>query len=454
MIEIKNIQKTYTMGSVEVKALDGVSLKVEAGEFIAIVGPSGSGKSTMMHILGLLDRADAGTYSLRHKEVTGLSDDELASVRNGQIGFVFQQFHLLPRMSALENVELPLIYAGKRHLVEKARHELEEVGLGQRMRHRPSEMSGGQQQRVAIARALVNDPPIIMADEPTGNLDSKSKNEIMNILEGLNARGKTVIIVTHEKEIADRCRRIITMRDGKIISDERLNKVKQPAAVPVKNGNGNGGAVVEQLAKTPKKVTGGMKFLDYVREATFSMISHKMRAILSILGILIGVAAVIAMLALGTGAKMSIEKQLSSLGSNLLMIMPGSPKSGPVAMEAGTVTRFTFSDLNAITALESVSRGYGSVQGRGQMVYGAKNWNTQVQGVGVDFAEMRASVPETGRFFTEAEFRGREKVIVLGATVARELFGDSNPVGETVKLNLNNFKVVGVLPTKGASGWH
>ena len=221
MIELKDIHKTYMMGQVEVKALDGVSLKISAGEFVAIMGSSGSGKSTLMHILGLLDRVDSGSYYLGSKEITSrLTDDELAALRNRIVGFIFQQFHLLPRMTALENAELPLVYAGRRHLKERARQEIERVGLKERMSHHPNELSGGQQQRVAIARSLVNDPLIILADEPTGNLDSKSKEEIIAIFKKLNEGGKTVVIVTHEKEVAAHARRVINMRDGKIISDE------------------------------------------------------------------------------------------------------------------------------------------------------------------------------------------------------------------------------------------
>jgi macrolide transport system ATP-binding/permease protein len=447
MIEIKDIHKTYTMGNVEVKALDGVSLKIAAGEFVAVMGASGSGKSTLMHILGLLDRPDSGTYFLRGSEVTALSDEELAVVRNSLIGFVFQQFHLLPRMNALENAELPLIYAGKRHMRDRVRQELTDVGLGERMLHKPSELSGGQQQRVAIARALVNDPLIVMADEPTGNLDSKSKAEIMAIIKKLNEKGKTVIIVTHEPEVAQHARRVIQMRDGKIISD-KATAPEKPAA----GTNGHNGRINELLAK-PHKVTGQIKFLDYVRQAMAAMVSHKMRSILSILGILIGVAAVIAMLALGTGAKESIEQQLSSLGSNLLMIRPGSAKAGGISLEAGTVTRFTFADVDAISRLPGIKSVYPSIQGRGQTVYASKNWNTQVEGDGTEYAQMRAAVPSVGRFFTETEVRSREKVAVIGTTVAQQLFGDANPVGETIKINLLNFKVIGILPSKGASGW-
>jgi macrolide transport system ATP-binding/permease protein len=450
MIEIKNIFKTYLMGKVEVKALSDVSLKIASGEFVAIMGASGSGKSTLMHILGLLDRPDAGTYFLGDMEITKLSDEELASLRNRFIGFVFQQFHLLPRMTALENTELPLIYAGKRHLKENAISAIERVGLKDRMSHRPNEMSGGQQQRVAIARSLVNEPLVLFADEPTGNLDSKSKDEIIAILKKLNQEGKTVVIVTHEKDIAECARRVIQMRDGKIISDERTENGKRVTEVAALEDS-----LVNAALATHHKVAGQGQFLDYSRQAVFAMLSHKMRSFLSILGILIGVAAVIAMLAVGTGAKESIEKQLASLGSNLLMIRPGSERSHGVALEAGLVTRFTFNDVAAIAKLDDqVARICPSVTGRGQLVYANKNWSTQVEGTGVDFPQMRAAVPTIGRFFTEQEVKMREKVALLGMTVVKELFGDSNPVGETIKINLINFKVIGILPEKGATGWH
>ncbi|MFA5092916.1 MAG: ABC transporter permease [Candidatus Omnitrophota bacterium] len=450
MIELKNISKTYQMGKVEVKALSNVSLKIDSGEFVAIMGASGSGKSTLMHVLGLLDRPDSGSYYLGDKDLTNLSDEELATLRNRIIGFVFQQFHLLPRMTALENAELPLVYAGKRHLKERAKQELTDVGLEDRMLHRPNEMSGGQQQRVAIARSLVNEPFIIFADEPTGNLDSKSKIEIISILQKLNQKGKTIVIVTHEPEIAVFCRRIIQMRDGVIISDERKQaEVKTSEITSIENN------LVNNILSKPHKVSGETKFLDYLRQAVSAMLGHKMRSILSILGILIGVAAVIAMLALGQGAKDAIEKQLASLGSNLLVVRPGSSKLRGVAMQSGTVTRFTLADVVAIGKLTDViDRASPSVTGRGQMVYGNNNWNTMVEGVGIDYETIRAATPAVGRFFSEHELRLREKVILLGTTVVKELFGEEDPIGQTIKVNLLNFKVIGILPVKGANTFH
>lgn len=222
-IVIKDIVKTYLMGDTVVRALAGVSLSIEQGEFTAIMGPSGSGKSTLMNILGCLDRPTSGSYRLDGAEVATLSDDELALTRNRKIGFVFQNFNLLARMSSLQNVALPMVYAGvpKKERLERAKKALTMVGLGDRMQHKPNELSGGQRQRVAIARALVNEPTILLADEPTGNLDSRSGDEIMEIFCELNRQGRTVILVTHEPEIAAYTRRTVTFRDGLILKDER-----------------------------------------------------------------------------------------------------------------------------------------------------------------------------------------------------------------------------------------
>ncbi len=222
MIELTDITKTYRMGKVEICALCGVSLRVGPGELIAVMGPSGSGKSTLMNVIGCLDRPTAGSYRFEGREISDLTDDELAAVRNIKIGFVFQSFNLLPRFSALKNVEVPLIYSGVsgRLRRERAVPVLERVGLGERMHHRPSELSGGQQQRVAIARALVNNPPLLLADEPTGNLDSRSGEEILNIITDLNKQGVTIMIVTHDRDVAARCKRIINLKDGRIVADQ------------------------------------------------------------------------------------------------------------------------------------------------------------------------------------------------------------------------------------------
>jgi putative ABC transport system ATP-binding protein len=237
VIRIEDLVRVYQMGEVEVRALDGVSLSIAPGEFVAVMGPSGSGKSTFMNIVGCLDRPTAGRYFLDGVDVSGLDRDARAEIRNGKIGFVFQSFNLLPRTSALENVELPLIYSANGHAakgrVEKARRCLAIVGLAGREDHQPSQLSGGQQQRVAIARALINDPKLILADEPTGNLDTKTSEEVMGVFQKLNDDGKTVVLITHESDIADHARRVVVFRDGRVVEDrpiERRRTAARPAA--------------------------------------------------------------------------------------------------------------------------------------------------------------------------------------------------------------------------------
>jgi putative ABC transport system ATP-binding protein len=234
VIRIEDLTRVYQMGEVEVRALDGVTLTIQEGEFVAVMGPSGSGKSTFMNIVGCLDRPTAGRYFLDGHDVSELGRDARAEIRNQKIGFVFQSFNLLARTSALENVELPLIYSANghtaKHRVEKARHCLEIVGLAGREDHMPSQLSGGQQQRVAIARALINDPKMILADEPTGNLDTKTSEEVMAVFQALNDEGKTVVLITHEQDISEYARRVVAFRDGKVVEDRPVAKRRKAIA--------------------------------------------------------------------------------------------------------------------------------------------------------------------------------------------------------------------------------
>ncbi len=445
MLEIRDAFKTYVMGDTEVRALQGVSLTIEDGDFVAIMGPSGSGKSTLMHVLGLLDQPDAGSYKIDGREVSGLSDRELATLRRETIGFIFQQFHLLPRLNAAENVALPALYAKGKPDLKRARDLLKSVGLEKRSGHHPNELSGGQQQRVSIARSLVNAPSVILADEPTGNLDSHSKQEIMGILKELNAKGITVLIVTHEDDIGSQTKRVLRMSDGKLVSDKRLAPISSPA----KNAEASTARV-----ETPQKAPRFQAFWQQTIQGFRNLASNKVRSALSMLGILIGVASVVAMLALGRGAQKAIETQLSSLGSNLLVLRPGAVRVGGVALDAGAVTRLTLDDIEAIRErIPEVSDVAPSVSGRGQVASADHNWSTQVLGTTPAYATMRAAVPVTGRFFTEDENLHRSLVAVVGATVVREVYGDEDPIGSLLRINKVAFRVVGILPEKGSTGW-
>jgi macrolide transport system ATP-binding/permease protein len=441
MIEIRDITKTYQMGDTLVHALRGVSLKIDDGDFVAIMGPSGSGKSTLTHILGLLDVPSEGSYKLSGREVSQLSEDELAVFRREEIGFIFQQFNLLPRMSAQENVALPLLYSRKPDGDKRSMDLLERVGLGPRYFHRPNELSGGQQQRVAIARSLINRPRMILADEPTGNLDSVSEREILNTLKELNSQGITVIIVTHEEEIGAQAKRLIRMRDGVIQSDERTEPLPVSRIEPPGDSS------------KPYDRPLILEIFEYFRQGFKTLAANKIRTALSMLGILIGVAAVVAMLALGRGAKQAIESQLSSLGSNLLILRPGATRVGGVSQEAGATTRLTPEDAEALSHVAGIKAVGPTVSGRAQLTYLNKNWSTQIQGVATTYAQMRTAEPQIGRFFSEDENRMRARVALVGATVVRELFGAQNPIGEYIKINKVNFQIIGILPEKGASGF-
>jgi len=447
MLELVDVHRTYLIGESTVNALRGVSLTIEQGEFVAIMGASGSGKSSLLQILGLLDNPDKGEYRIFGNNVNTMSEDEQAGVRNNVAGFVFQQFHLLKRMDIVDNVRLPYIYSGiKGDFRQAAIERLKMVGLDHRIDHTPNQLSGGEQQRVAIARALVRDPLIIFADEPTGNLDTKNSAEIMKILQGLHAEGKTIIMVTHENDIAAYADRIITMRDGVIVSDER-----KPGTEPSVATAGESGFDIHGSTKGSLLQDG--RFIGFIAQAFQSILANKMRSFLSVLGILVGVASVIAMMALGEGAKASMQEQLKSMGSNMLSIRAGSAKIRGASQGAGAVARFTFPDVDEIASLHTlVKNASGVVNGAGRIVYGNKNWSTNLTGVGYDYGTMRAAVPTIGRWFTRDEIQTREKVAIIGVTVVKELFGTTNPLGKTVKINRINFTVIGIAPAKGFSG--
>ena len=453
MIELSSVSKIYRMGDVTVSALHGISLSIGRGEFVAIMGPSGSGKSTLMHLVGLLDSPDSGSYRLMGREISGLSEDELAVLRSRSVGFIFQQFHLLSRTSARENVAMPLLYSTGETDMSRAEKLLIDTGLKDRMLHHPNELSGGQQQRVAIARSLINDPELILADEPTGNLDSASAKEIMGLLSDLHRRGKTVILVTHEADLATYAQRVIYLRDGVVQSDQFQRPAAESPAGKSSPEDLPGAGSRDPAEVKPRipllaRVRRGMGL---VRQAFRTLRANKVRSGLSMLGILIGVAAVIAMLALGAGAKQAIQQQLSSLGSNALMLMPGAERMHGIAAQAGATSRITLDDVRELKReAPGIARIAPMVQGRGQVTYGGKNWNTQVLGTTPDYAPMRSYVPQVGRFVTDEEVGARTRVVVIGMTPLRELFGKNDPIGRFIRINRVSFQVIGILPEKGS----
>ncbi len=437
LIEIENIGKTYG-GEVPVEVLHGVSLKIMPGEFVAIMGASGSGKSTLMNILGCLDKPTRGTYRFAGRDVSGLDRDELARLRRDEFGFVFQSYNLIATATALENVEVPAIYAG---LEPQARHEraselLTALGLGDRLHHRPSQLSGGQQQRVSIARALMNGGRIILADEPTGALDSKSGAEVMALLADLAREGHTVILITHDRDVAKAARRVIEIRDGEIVSDTCTDtKARaEPMAAPV--------------AAAPSR-------LDEVREAVKMALralrTNVFRTVLTLLGIMIGVASVVAMLAVGEGANEDVMKRIGSMGSNLLVVRPGAPNQRFTA--GSSVRTLVPEDADAIAQLPNVVAAVPERQGNVTLRIGNRDYATQATATSADMPDVRVWPVEKGVFFTKADVDEQATVAVIGQTVERNLFGRSDPLGSFVLVNNVPFQVIGTLSAKGATGF-
>ncbi len=453
VIQTVDLTRTYRVGEVEIPALRGVNLAVASGEFVAIMGPSGSGKSTLLSLLGCLDRPTSGRYLLEGMDVGSLPEEDLARIRSRRIGFVFQSFNLLARTSALENVELPLFYSGwDRAGAERASELLRAVGLGGRERNHPSQLSGGEQQRVAIARALINQPAILLADEPTGNIDTRASAEVMNIIARLNReQGITVIVVTHEPDVAAYADRTVTFRDGAIVSDAQRPR-HAPRSLPATPG-----------PQPPALRAGGVspladaqRFTGMALTAAAASISrNKMRAALTMLGIFIGVAAVIATIAVGDGARHAIEQQIQSLGTNLLIVMPGATTSSGVRAGYGSRSTLTVADAVSIRKSASAVAMVSPVNRQvTQVVNGNRNWTTTINGVSADYLAIRDWPVAAGRNFTEAEAKGAASVALLGESTVENLFGaGQNPIGVIIRVKNSPLRVIGVLSRKGQSSW-
>ena len=443
LIKADDLAKTYGIGKVEVRALRGVSLEIDPGEFVSIMGPSGSGKTTLMDILGCLSKPTSGNYYLNGQAINNLNDNYLSEIRNEQIGFVFQTFNLLPRSTALGNVELPLLYAGvsDRERKRKALEALETVGLKERAHHYPNELSGGERQRVAIARALVNSPSIILADEPTGNLDSQSGEEVMSAFKRLHEQGKTIIVVTHDPEVAKYADRIIQVKDGQIKREEVRSKT-----VEHKIG------VSEKITKRTSLIA---SFVSGFASGYKGLLSNKLRSLLTVLGIVIGVAAVIGMLGVGEGAKRQITSQIEKLGSNVLMVHPRRAESKEEALEwRGRSKGLTYEDAIAIKEkISAVNEVAPQIRTNERIRYLDNYWDTRLLGTSPSYQTIRNLEMDEGRFFDQEELDSWAKVCVIGKTVKEELFGSEHPIGKDIKVRDERFTVIGILKEKGRVGW-
>ncbi|WP_341782114.1 MacB family efflux pump subunit [Ectopseudomonas mendocina] len=439
LISLRDITRRFTSGEIEVQVLHGISLEIGRGEFVAIMGASGSGKSTLMNILGCLDKPSGGEYLFAGHRVADLDTDGLAALRREAFGFVFQSYHLIPSANALENVEIPAIYAGlpaaQRH--QRASELLTRLGLADRLRNRPSQLSGGQQQRVSIARALMNDAEVILADEPTGALDSKSGQEVLALLKELSAQGKTVIIITHDREVAAHADRQIEIRDGLIVADSGS---RERAAAPV------------QLAiNTTPAGASSADVGEAVRMAGRALKANLFRTVLTLLGIVIGVASVVAMLAVGNGARQSVVDRISAMGTNLLSIRPGAPNM-PRSADGVTAT-LTAEDAKAVGALPNVRDALGELQGNATLRSGNIDYKTQITATNASMPEVREWPLTSGAFFSENDERAYAAVTVLGQTVAENLFPGQDPVGQYLLISNVPFQVIGVMSAKGATPW-
>lgn len=428
LIEIENLNKYFGLGENQAHILKNINLIIEQGDFVAIIGASGSGKSTLMNIIGCLDTASSGICRIDGKETQQMSADELSDLRQRKFGFIFQRYNLLPALTANENVALPAIYAGMDTCSRKQRADnlLTKLGLDDKTRNRPNELSGGQQQRVSIARALMNGGEIILADEPTGALDSKSGETVLEILRDLHQEGHTIIMVTHDPNIAAQASRVVEIKDGEIIRDER----QKPYSSELK------------LNKTPHQQP---RFFDQLIEsfkmASSAILAHKMRALLTMLGIIIGIASVISVVALGQGSQQQILANINNLGTNTMDILNGT---GFGDRRANLTKNLTISDALALSRQNYVESTTPSSNVNATLIYGNTAVTGSVRGVGEEFMDVKGLKLISGRFFTAEEVKNVAQVIVIDPNTQKDL-GLPNPVeGEIILVDKKPLQIIGV----------
>ncbi len=439
LLQLRGLRREYPAGDQVLVVLRDVDLDIAAGEFVAIVGASGSGKSTLMNILGCLDRPTAGSYRVAGRETGTLDADELAELRREHFGFVFQRYHLLADLSALANVETPAIYAGKDGAArrDRARALLTRLGLADRLGHRPGQLSGGQQQRVSIARALMNGGEVILADEPTGALDSASGAEMLALLAELHGEGHTIILVTHDAQVAAHAGRVIEIRDGEIVADRRTSADAVRRA-RVTAGRGDGGW----------RAAWG-RFAEAFRMAVLAMASHRLRTFLTMLGIIIGIASVVSVVALGEGSRQRILNDISAIGTNIIDIYPGS---GFGDMRSGRVRTLVPADADVLAQQDYVDSATPGVSSSVAMRYGNISVNAQVAGVGDQYFRVRGMEIAEGVAFDAGAVRRQSQDVVIDANTLAKLFPNGgNPIGEVILLGNVPCRIIGVTKKKDSA---
>ncbi|QPB42631.1 MacB family efflux pump subunit [Rodentibacter haemolyticus] len=438
IIEINKLNRYFGEGENRVHILKNVSLNIEKGDFVAIIGQSGSGKSTLMNIIGCLDTATDGSYKIDGNETNQLSADQLSDLRSQKFGFIFQRYNLLSSLTAAENVALPAIYAGipQTQRLDRAKQLLEKLGLDDKWQNKPNQLSGGQQQRVSIARALMNGGEIILADEPTGALDSHSGQNVMEILRQLHHEGHTIIMVTHDRDIAASANRVIEIRDGEIIADNQKESVKS--------------AVENQPKIKPHFGFSKDQLIEAFRMSISAIVAHKMRSLLTMLGIIIGITSVVSVVALGNGSQQKILENIKGIGTNTMTIFNGT---GFGDRKAEQMQNLTINDANALNQQSYVQSVTPNSSSSGTLVYGNQTFSTtNLKGVGEQYFDVEGLTLKQGNFFSAQDVQENNQVVLIDENGQKTIFSNESPLGKIVMFNKRPLRIVGVVSDKQMGG--